>query len=156
MYVLRSLAFVFSLALSSAALAHAPGAVAGEGGTAKNVFLRSEPVERVVDCEHTSRMKLKITAEPDGRLEVTGVVYSEGEDEWSWKFKHDDDFSARGTVRAKEREIDRSFRIVRTMVNFVGPDAVTFRAVNDVTKELCTQELVIMEDVGVRAHARKS
>ena len=33
-----------------------------------------------------------------GRLEAVGVVFSEGEDVWSWKFKHDDDFSARGEV----------------------------------------------------------
>lgn len=155
MYVLRSLAFGFSLALSSAALANAPGAVAGEGGTAKNVA-KSVPVKDVDSCEGTSRVKLKVTALPDGQLEAVGVVYSAGEDTWSWKFKHDGDFSARGTVRAKEREVDRSFRIVRTMVNFVGPDTVTFRAVNDITNELCVQELVIREDVGVRAPARNS
>ena len=152
MSVLRSLAFGLSLVLSSAALAGAPGALAGEGETAK--IDQREPAKDVDPCEHASRVKLRVTAELDGRLEVVGVVYSEGEDTWSWKFKHDDDFSARGEVRAKEREVDRSFRIVRSMVNFPGPDTVTFRAVNNATDELCVQELTFREDVGVRVRVR--
>jgi hypothetical protein len=155
MSVLRSLAFGLSLVLSSAALAGAPGALASEGETAK-IDSRAEPLQDVDPCEAASRVKLKITAESDGHLEVVGVVYSEGEDTWFWKFKHDDDFSARGKVVAQDREVDRSFRIVRSMVNFEGPDTVTFRAINDATNELCVQELVFREDVGVRARLRDS
>jgi hypothetical protein len=155
MSVLRSLAFGLSLALSSAALVGAPSALASEGETAKIDF-RAEPLQDVDPCEGASRVKLRITALEDGRFEVVGVVYSEGEDTWAWKFKHEDDFSARGRVVAKEREVDRSFRIVRPMVNFVGPDNISFRAVNEVTEELCVKELTIREDVGVRVHVRSS
>jgi hypothetical protein len=155
MSVLRSLAFGLSFALSSAALVGVPSALASEGETAK-IDLRAEPVKDVDPCEDASRVKLRVTAEPDGELEVVGVVYSEGEDSWTWKFKHDDDFSARGRVIAKEREVDRSFRIVRSMFNFDGPDLITFRAVNDATGELCVQELTFREDVGVRVRARSS
>ncbi len=88
-----------------------------------------------------------------GVLEVVGVVFSDGEDKWSWKFKHDDDFSAKGEVAAKEREVDRSFRIVRSMINFVGTDLVTFRAENETTGEVCVrraQPTERMTDVRVR------
>ncbi|MEJ7831788.1 MAG: hypothetical protein WKF79_02645 [Nocardioides sp.] len=149
MLVLRSLAVVLSLALSAAALVGAPAASAGDGETAKIVrSQRVAPDQEFEKCEGSSKVKLKITAEADGRLEVVGVVFSEGMDVWSWKFKHDGDFSASGRVLAKEREVDRSFRVVRAMVNFVGPDVVSFRAVNDATGELCTIESVYEEDFG--------
>ena len=44
---------------------------------------------------------------------------------------------ARGEVRARDRDVDRSFRIVRSMINFEGTDLVTFRAVNESTSEEC-------------------
>jgi hypothetical protein len=141
MSVLRSLTFGLGLALSSAALVSAPGAFAGEGETAKIDRRAAEPEPEFGLCDGASRVKVRVEADTDGRLEVVGVVFAEGEDTWSWKFKHDDDFSARGTVRAREREVDRSFRIVRSMVNFAGPDVVTFRAVNDTTNEICVAEL---------------
>lgn len=147
MSVLRSLAFGLSLALSSAALAGAPGALASEGETAKTGF-RTSPESEFAPCSGSSRVKVRVTAQADGRLEVVGVVFGEGEDSWSWKFKHDDTFSAKGTVRAKEREVDRSIRVVRTMVNFTGPDRVTFRAANDATGELCVVEHIYGEDYG--------
>jgi len=141
MSVLRSLAFVLSLALSSAALVGASSALASEGETAKIDYRAADPAKELFDCDAASKVKVKVEAEEDGVLEVVGVVFSEGEDEWSWKFKHDDDFSARGTVRAKEREVDRSFRVVSSMVNLLGADLVTFRAENDTTGEVCVAEL---------------
>jgi hypothetical protein len=141
MSVLRSLTFGLGLALSSAALVSAPVALAGEGETAKIDRRAAEPVPEFGQCDGPGRVKVRVEADAGGMLEVVGVVFSEGEDTWSWKFKHDDDFSARGTVRAREREVDRSFRVVRSMVNFVGPDLVTFRAVNDTTNETCVAEL---------------
>jgi len=141
MSVLRSLAFGLSLALSSAALVGAPSALASEGETAKIDRTAALPDQEFFPCEGSSRVKVKVTADAEGGLEVVGVVFSEGEHEWSWKFKHDNDFSARGEVRAKEREVDRSFRIVRSMVNFEGTDVVTFRARNETSNELCVAEL---------------
>lgn len=151
MSVLRSLAFGLSLVLGSAALAGAPGALASEGETAKaerrpvehrSVERRAaEPDQSFSPCEGSSRTKVKVEADAEGSLAVVGVVFSEGEHEWSWKFKHDKDFSAKGTIRAKEREVDRSFRVVHSMVNFEGPDVVTFRAENNATHELCVAEL---------------
>ncbi len=141
MSVLRSLAFGLSLVLSSAALAGAPSALAGEGGTAKIDFRAAEPDQSFSPCSGTSRVKVKAAADADGRLEVVGVVFSGGEDVWSWKLKHNGDFSAKGEVRAKDREIDRSFRIVRSMINFVGTDVISFRAVNEATAEECNAEL---------------
>jgi hypothetical protein len=141
MSVLRSLAFVLSLALSSAALVGASSALASEGETAKIDYRASEPVPEFGTCTADSRVKVRVEADAEGRLEAVGVVFSEGEYIWSWKFKHDNDFSAKGEVRAKDREIDRSFRIVRSMINFEGTDVVTFRAVNETTNEECDAEL---------------
>jgi hypothetical protein len=141
MHVLRSLAFGLSLALSSAALASAPAALGSEGGAAKIDYKASEPIPEFGKCTGESRVKVRVEADAEGRLEAVGVVFSEGEYVWSWKFKHDDDFSAKGEVRAKDREVDRSFRIVRSMINFEGTDLVTFRAVNDTTEEVCDAEL---------------
>lgn len=148
MHVLRSLAFGLSLVLGSAALVGAPSALGSEGETAK-IDRAVDPEQDFFSCEGgTSRVKVKLGPDVNGRLEAVGVVFSEGEHQWSWKFKHNEDFSARGTVKAQEREVDRSFRIVRTMVNFVGPDTVTFRAVDDVTNELCVGDVVLIEDDG--------
>lgn len=143
MSVLRSLAVVLGLALSASALAGASVSLASDGEPAK---IGSE--QQIDPCQGASRVKLRVAAEPDARLEVVGVVFGEGEDLWSWKFQHDGDFSARGRVRAKERENGRSFRIVRSMVNFAGPDVVTFRARNDTTGERCRSELAYSEDSG--------
>jgi hypothetical protein len=140
MHVLRSLAFGLSLVLSSAALVGTSDALASEGGAAKIDFRRSEPLSDFGTCSGESRVKVRVEALGDGGLEVVGVVFSEGEHVWSWKFKHDDDFSAKGEVKAKEREVDRSFRVVSSMVNFVGPDRVSFRAEDESTGEVCVAD----------------
>ncbi len=125
MFVRRSPAIVLSLVLGAAALVTAPSAAAGDGGTAKDVD----------SCSSSSTYKLKVTTDDDGRLTVIGVVWSDDDDVWDWKFKHNDDVSAKGDVKAKDA--DRSFKIVRTMVNLAGPDTVTFRAENETTGEVC-------------------
>lgn len=129
MTVRRGPAIVLSLVLSAAALAFAPSAVAGDGGTVKDVD----------SCSSSSTVKLKVTTIDNGRLEVTGVVWSDDEDVWDWRFKHNADDSAEGTVRAKDA--DRSFKIVRTMVNLDGPDSIVFRAQNRRTDEVCRASL---------------
>lgn len=90
-------------------------------------------------CRASSSVKLKIEPESTGVIQVTAVVWSDDSDVWDWKMKHNDDTSARGTVRAKDA--DKSFKIVRDMADFSGPDYVEFRAQNGVTGEVCKHEL---------------
>lgn len=135
MFVRRSPAIVLSLVLSSAALAFAPSALASDGGAAKD-----DPVKDTTSCSDTSRVKIRATVQDDGAIEAVGVVFSDDDDVWSWKFKHNDDFSAMGDVKANENA-DRSFRIVRTMVDFSGPDDIFFRAENNRTGEVCKLEV---------------
>ena len=82
-----------------------------------------------------STWKLKVDQESNGSLTVTAAVFSEDTDEWGWKLKHNDDVSAKGTVTA--RNADRSFRVVRSMVDFTGPDEIVFRAGNKDSDEIC-------------------
>ncbi|MCW2796652.1 MAG: hypothetical protein JWM79_2149 [Nocardioides sp.] len=130
MFVRRSPAIVLSLVLSSAALAMMPSALASDGGPAKDVD----------DCMNASTYKLKVSIDEDGRLAVVGAVFSEDDDYWSWKLRHNGDLSASGEVKARE-DIDRSFRVVRTMGNFDGPDWIVFRAENERSGEVCRGEL---------------
>jgi hypothetical protein len=136
-FVRRSPAIVLSLVLSSAALAMMPSALASDGGAAKD-----EPVKDTTACSDTSQVKIRATVLDDGAIEAVGVVFSNDDDVWSWKFKHNDDFSAMGEVKAKDNvDADRSFRIVRTMVDFSGPDDIFFRAENNRTGEVCKLEV---------------
>lgn len=129
MFVRRGPAIVLSLVLSAAALTFAPSATAGDGGTVKDV----DP------CSKSSTVKLKVETIDGDRLEVTGIVWSDDDDVWDWKFKHNDDTSYSGDVKAKDA--DKSFKIVRTMVNFNGPDSIAFRAQNTRSDEVCRAEL---------------
>lgn len=122
-------AIVLSLVLSAAALVLAPSAMAGDGGIVKD----TDP------CEKSSTVRLKVETVDGDRLEVTGIVWSDDEDTWDWRFKHQDDVIYEGDVKAKDA--DKSFKIVRTMVNFTGPDAIVFRAQNRSTDEVCRAEL---------------
>ncbi|MCR6030873.1 hypothetical protein GGQ22_05390 [Nocardioides sp. zg-579] len=90
------------------------------------------------NCQDGSRVKLRTTMMTNGEIEVVGVVFSDDDDVWSWRFKHNDDLSFMGEVRAKDA--DRSLRIVRFMVDLYGPDVVLFRAVNQKTGEACKVE----------------
>jgi hypothetical protein len=123
----RGPVIVLSLVLGAAALVVTPSVAAGDDGTAKEI--------NVNECERSSTVRLKVLLNEDGRLEVTGIVWSDDEDVWDWKFKHNDDVSADGDVKA--RDADKSFKIVRTMYNFTGPDSVFFRADNATTGEAC-------------------
>jgi hypothetical protein len=129
-FVRRSPAIVLSLVLSSAALAMMPSALASDGGAAKDVD----------DCSDVSTYKLKVSIDDDARLSVVAAVFSENDDVWSWKLRHNGDLSASGEVKARD-DIDRSFRVVRTMGNFDGPDWIAFRAENETTGEVCKGDL---------------
>jgi hypothetical protein len=87
-------------------------------------------------CKATSDVKLK--AEPDGTgvIKVIGVVFSADDDVWDWRLKRNDEVSAKGSVKAKDA--DRSFRIVRSMVDPPGTDNIGFRAQNTATGEVCS------------------
>jgi hypothetical protein len=128
MFVQRGPAIVLGLVLSAAALVPA-NAWAGDGGAVKDV----DP------CSDGAKVKLKVTEQDDGRLESVGVVWSDDEDVWDWKFKHNGDVSASGDVKAKDA--DKSFKIVRTMVPSDPPRLVVFRAENRQTGEVCRAEV---------------
>lgn len=130
MIVRRRLVTVLSLILSAAALALAPSAMAGGG----------EPAKDKDPCEKSSTVKLRVAPQDDGRFEVVGIVWSDDEDTWDWKMKHDGYVSAQGDVKAKDA--DQSFRITRLMVDFEGADSFVFRAENRRTNEVCRAELV--------------
>ncbi|NHC23205.1 hypothetical protein G6553_08475 [Nocardioides sp. IC4_145] len=163
MFVRRSPAIVLGLVLGAAALAPAP-AVASDGGTAKDVVSAAAPsgdgaipapgpdglpAKRLKDtqesawatCQGGSRVKLRTTFMTNAEIEVVGVVFSNDDDIWSWKFKHNGDFSFMGEVKAKDA--DRSFRIVRSMLDLSGPDDVLFRAQNEKTGETCKVEATV-------------
>lgn len=129
MFVRRRLATVLSLVLSAAALVMAPSAMAGGG----------EPAQDKDPCENSSTVKLRVTPQADGRFEVVGIVWSNDDDVWDWKMKHEGDVSAEGDVKAKDA--DKSFKITRTMVDFVGSDKFVFRADNRSTGEVCRAAL---------------
>ncbi len=130
MIVRRRLATVLSLVLGAAALVMAPSAMAGGG----------EPAKDKSPCEKSSTVKLRVTPQDDGRFEVVGVVWSDDDDVWDWKMKHEGDVSAEGDVKAKDA--DKSFKITRSMINFEGADSFVFRAENRRTKEACRADLV--------------
>ena len=115
--------------LASAVLLAVPAAQARE----------TDPVQDKDQCRETSEVKLKIEPESTGVIQVTGVVFSDDSDTWDWRMKHNDDNSAKGTVKAKDA--DKSFKIVRDMADFSGPDEIEFRAQNNATGEVCKKVL---------------
>lgn len=130
MIVRRGPAIVLSLALGAAALSGAP-ALAKDGGATKDGPVR-------VDCSGSSEVRLNVR-QVDGnadRFNVIGAVFSADDDVWEWSMRHNGDVSASGDVRARD-DIDRSFRIIRSMLDFYGVDDIGFRAVNQRTGEVC-------------------
>ena len=111
--------------LASAVLLAVPAAQARDADVEKN----TNP------CKDTSSVKLKAEDDGGGIIRVSASVFSEDDDTWEWRLKHNDDLSAKGTVKAKDA--DRSFRIVRDMADFAGLDDISFRAQNSATGEVC-------------------
>src|SRR6476659_4334648 len=111
----RGPVIVLSLVLSAAALVSVPSTAAGDDGAAK-------------DRDPCGNGSIKMVVEPygDGRFQVTGIVFSNDDDIWSWRIRHDDATSADGEVRANG-DNDRSFKIVRTVVDQPGGDFIAFR-----------------------------
>ena len=126
----RGPAVAVSLVLAAGVLSLAPSAAAGDGGTAKDV-----------DPCAPGKVKLKVDPVND-LFEVTGVIYSDDDDTWSWRFRHDGDISYQGESKADGDGVGKSFRVVKTMVNFPGAaDYIVFRAENQHTGEACRAEL---------------
>lgn len=146
MIVRRGPAIVLSLVLSAAALATAPGAVAGDGGPAKDIgpgvaadFQFTEPLKEIESCDKGAKVKLRVDTDTDGSLIAAGSVWTDDQQVWDWRFKHNEDMSAKGDIQAKDA--DPSFKVVRAMINYSGPDLVVFRAENAVSGEVCRAEL---------------
>lgn len=123
----RFLVATLSFVLGAAALATAPSAVAG-----------GDQIRRD-DCGGASTVRLRVIDTNNGGLSVIGAVFSDDEDVWDWRMKHNGDTSAEGDVRA--RDADRSLRIERSMFNLFGTDQIVFRAENRRTGEVCREEL---------------
>lgn len=107
--------------------------LAGPSAFAKK---RDDVVKETDSCKRTSDVKLKAVDAGSGIIQVSGSVFSEDDDTWDWKLKHNGEVSYRGTVKAKDA--DRSFRIIREMADFSGVDDIGFRAQNNVTGEVCS------------------
>ncbi|MCB8956806.1 MAG: hypothetical protein H6529_10040 [Nocardioides sp.] len=135
MIVRRGPAVVLSLVLSAAALSGAP-ALAKDGGAAKDVDRDG------CDTGTATHAKLKVETLDgnDTRLRVTGIVWSTDDDIWAWRLKHNGEGSDDGRARGDE-DSDLAFRVIRTMINFYGPDDVVFRAENQRTGEVCRTTL---------------
>lgn len=101
---------------------------------------RDDVEKNVNDCKNTSSVKLKAEDAGGGVIQVSASVFSEDDDTWDWKMKHNDDVSYKGTVKAKDA--DRSFRIIRDMADFAGADDIGFRAQNNATGEVCSVSVV--------------
>ena len=135
MFARRSPAIVLSLVLSAAALVTVPGAVASDGGTAK------DGIEKDRDgCDRgtttSARLKVSTVENNSSRLLVVGSVFSDDTDMWTWRLRHNGDLSDEGRARGRE-DADLAFRVSRTMINFEGVDDVVFRAENQRTGEVC-------------------
>lgn len=131
MYLRRGPAIVLSLVLSAAALSVAP-ALAKDGGIAKEVD--RDGCDRGSDT--WAKLKVDTVDGNNNRLQVVGVVYSDDTDLWDWRLRHNGDTSDEGRARGRE-DVDRAFRVTRTMLNYVGTDTIVFRAENLSTGEVC-------------------
>ncbi|CAN5182148.1 hypothetical protein BH09ACT12_BH09ACT12_06610 [soil metagenome] len=120
------LGVVLSFVLGSAATFIAPVAMAGDAEIDRGGCGPSSS---------TAYYKLKVSTTDNSRLNVSFAVFSDDLDEWDWKLLHNDDVSARGGAQA--RDADRSFRVVRRMIDAPGVDEITFRTENTVTGEVC-------------------
>lgn len=99
-----------------------------------------DDVEKTINsCKDTSSVKLKAEDAGSGVIQVSASVFSEDDDTWDWKLKHNGDLSYKGTVQAKDA--DRSFRIIRNMADFSGVDDIAFKAQNNATGEVCSVSL---------------
>ncbi len=138
MLVRRVPAIVLSLALGAAALVSAPIAFAGDGGNATDV----QKDRDTCGANTATRAKLKVGTLEDNnsRLLVVGTVWSDDNDVWEWRMRHNGELSFEGRARGRE-DVDLAFRVSRTMINWDGADDIVFRAENLRTGEVCRTAL---------------
>jgi hypothetical protein len=134
MFVRRGPAIVLSFVLGAAALVSAP-ALASDGGAAKdNVEVQWE------SCEGPGGAMTRLKAWPiEGnsyRFRVVGAVFSDDNDVWEWKLRFNGTVTDEGRARGRE-DSDLAFRVSRMMIDFSGPDTVSFRAENLRTGAVC-------------------
>ncbi|GAA4364624.1 hypothetical protein [Nocardioides caricicola] len=139
MFVRRGPAIVLSLVLGAAALASAP-ALASDGGAAKDNGPATERDSCGPGTSTRAKLKVDVADGNSSRLVVTGAVWSDDADVWTWRIKHNGYVSDDGRARGSE-ETDLSFRVIRTMINWDGTDDVVFRAENLRTGEVCRAAL---------------
>ena len=92
-------------------------------------------VVRRGSCAGATGWKVKVGPE-DGKLEVEGEIDSNHVGQtWRWRLVHDGSTAARGTRTTKAPS--GSFEVRRVVRNHAGTDAITLRARNVKSGELC-------------------
>lgn len=86
-------------------------------------------------CSLNADWKLKASPE-NGRIEVEAEVDSNRVGQtWNWRIAHNGSLSAKGSATTKAPS--GSFEVRRLLVNVAGSDAITFRARNPQSDEVC-------------------
>ena len=94
-----------------------------------------DDVVRRGSCSGATDWKVKVGPD-DGRLEVEGEVDSNHVGQtWRWRLVHDGSTAASGTRTTKAPS--GSFEVRRRVGNHAGTDAITLRARNVKSGELC-------------------
>lgn len=125
-----SLAIVLASVASAATLVCAPGAFAGDGATDRG------------DCkgDSTADYRLRVVDDGDGRVRRRRCGVQQRLRRLV--LAHAAQRRRLGQGRGPQaKDDDKSFRIVRTMVDLPNPDDIVFRAVNQTTGEVCRGEL---------------
>lgn len=138
MLVRRVPAIVLSFVLGAAALVSAPIALASDGGNATDVEKAKDPCD--IGTPTRSKLKVGTLEDNSSRLLIVGIVWSDDNDVWEWRMRHNGELSFEGRARGRE-DIDLAFRVSRTMINWDGADEVVFRAENQRTGEVCRASL---------------
>ncbi|MGI8646449.1 MAG: hypothetical protein ACR2JD_09035 [Nocardioides sp.] len=115
------------VALVAPLLLAAPQATADRGD--------DDEVIREGSCSAGTDWKVKAKTD-DGRLEFEGEIDSNRVGQtWTWRIKHNETTSARGTSTTTGRS--GSFDVERKLTNLAGTDQFVFRARNPATGEVC-------------------
>lgn len=129
MLVRRGPAIMLSLVLGAAALISAPGALARDGGAAKDNNAEVQKDECRGASDAVVRLKVVGIEGNNNRFRAAAVVFSDDTDLWDWKLRVNGAVTDEGRTRGRT-DSDLAFRVTRSVLNFPGPDTVTFRADN--------------------------
>ena len=106
MIVRRSPAIVLSLVLSAAALSVAP-ALAKDGGAATDGSVERDRDPCDAGTATFARLRVSTVDGNSARLQVTGAVFSDDNDLWAWRLKHNGDVSDDGRARVAKFPVVR-------------------------------------------------